>query len=361
MLATRSMTDFASKVAYQLLSFPELHNKSYAKDFIGKMRCVKFADGEMEVEILSSLRGKDVFLIAGAGRNSQGIPLDENKMELYHAVDAIKRSDAGRITLVEPFFSSSRSDRTTRRNSVGFWVHTKTLISLGVDHIITFQLHSDKSRSAIDPLLCAIDDVPATPLVKEFIASQFIGDQENLRNHVRSNWAFCSVDAGGEKLAKKYAEAFGAPLVIAHKQRDYNQQNTVESIRILSDIALEGKEIWIVDDMIDTAGSVYALVKELKNRKVAKVNIAIVHAVFSDPAIKRLNQLYQEGLLNNVVATDSIEITDYVRSQMPYLHVVSAAKLAAELIMRVHQQKSLTPFFDDFDVDNYFGGLKLFF
>ena len=267
-LSTRSMKDYTDRVAYHVETFPEFHTTNQSKEFVGQMNAVKFADGEMEVEVGTSLRGKDVYLFGNnASRNTHNLSVEENKLELYHAVDALRRSAAGKITLIEPYCSSSRSDRTTRRNSVGFWIHYKTLMSLGVDHIVTYNLHSDKSRTVVDPTLCAIEDIPAMVLLKEYITDTFIKSVGHLEEHVRENWLFCSVDAGGEGVAKRFAQAFGTQLVIAHKQRDYNKANVVESINILTSSEIEGKEIWIVDDMVDTAGSVYTLVRELKERE----------------------------------------------------------------------------------------------
>ncbi|WP_455381794.1 ribose-phosphate diphosphokinase [Salinispira pacifica] len=359
-LSTRSMQEYASRVAYQLKTFPDFYAATNSSDFVGRLETVKFADGEMEVEVHTSLRGKDVFLFSGAGRNNRGLSVEENKLELYHSIDALRRAQAGRITLFEPYCSSSRSDRTTRRNSVGFWVHYKTLVSLGVDHIITYQLHSEKSKTVVDPTLCAIDDVPAYALLSEYITDNFIRSAEYLEGHVRKEWAFCSVDAGGEGAAKRLARSFGAKLMIAHKQRDYNTANTVESTNILSDTSIQGKEVWIIDDMIDTAGSVFALVKELRKRHVGKVNIAAVHAVFSEPALERLLLLHNDGLLENVLITDTVTCPDEVRTQMPFLQVVSSARLSAEIIMRLHEEKSLSPFFDEFDAVKYLSSLKLF-
>jgi ribose-phosphate pyrophosphokinase len=353
-LSTRSMAGYAARVAdhvrHNAAQVPSLDPDGQA----GDLRCVRFADGEMEVEIRSSLRGKDVFLFAGCGRNATGLSVEENKLELYHAIDAIKRSDAGRITLFEPYLSASRSDRTTRRNSVGFWVHYKILMSLGVNHIITFQLHSDKSKTAVDPTLCAIDDVPANPLVAQYIADSFVACRDCLDREVREQWLFCSVDAGGEKLAKRYAQGFGTRLVIAHKQRDYHRQNSVESITLLTDTTLEGKNIWIVDDMIDTGGSVMALLRELRSRGVARINVAVIHPVFSPPAVTRLRELHAEGSLERLVCTDTIELTQEVRDALPFLHVVSSARLAAEIVMKVHLQQSLSPYFEDFSADRHF-------
>ena len=354
------MKEYSERVAYHIETFPEFHAGNQSKDFHGILRTTKFADGEMEVEVGTSLRGKDVYLFGNAARNALGLTVEECKLEMYHAVDALRRSAAGRITVVEPYCSSSRSDRTTRRNSVGFWVHYKTLVSLGVNHIATYNLHSDKSRTVVDPTLCEIEDIPAIVLLKEYITDTFIKTTEFLEEHVKENWLFCSVDAGGEGVAKKYAQAFGTQLVIAHKQRDYNKANTVESINILSSSPIEGKEMWVVDDMVDTAGSVYTLVRELHNRGVGKVNIAAVHPVFSPPAVSRLRKLHEEGMLENVVVVDTVPVSEAMKEELPFLHVVSSARLSAEVIMRLHEEGSLSPFFDPFDAWPYLSSMKLF-
>ena len=359
-LSTRSMKEYSERVAYHVQTFPEFHTTNQSKDFVGQLSALKFADGEMEVEVGTTLRAKDVYLFSNAARNLQGLSVEENKQELYHAVDALRRSAAGKITLFEPYCSCSRSDRTTRRNSVGFWIHYKTLVSLGVDHIVTYNLHSDKSRTVVDPTICSIDDVPAIVLLKEYITDTFIKNTDFLEDYVRQNWLFCSVDAGGESVAKRFAQAFGTQLVIAHKQRDYNRANTVESINILTSTDITGKEIWIVDDMIDTAGSVYTLVRELRQRNVGAINIAAVHPVFSPPAVSRLTKLHEEGLLQNLVVVDTVPCPEALKLEMPFLHIVSSARLSAEVIMRMHEEGSLSPFFEPFNAWEYLSSLKLF-
>lgn len=359
-LSTRSMRDYAGRVAYEMQTFPDFYAKGYNRQLSGEMKTINFADGEMEVEVITSIRGKDVFVFASAARNDAGLSVETSKMELYHAIDALRRAQPERITLFEPFCSSSRSDRTTRRNSVGFWVHYKTLVSLGVNHIVTYQLHSDKSKTVVDPTVCAIDDVPATPLIKEYLTDQFIRSPKVLEDEVRNDWLFCSVDAGGENVARKYARAFGTKLVIAHKQRDYHKANTVDSINILSDTELSGKDVWIVDDMIDTGGSVYPLVRALKHRGVRNVNVAAIHPVFSDPAAARLSELHAEGTLNHVIVTDTIDCGPEIRERLPFLRVVSSARLSAEIVMRIHEEQSLTPFFEEFDPARYLSNIMLF-
>ena len=250
-LSTRSCKSYAEKVVEALKSNPEHLLFPQGFDYTGELSVLSFADGELEVTLHRSVRGKTVFLFTSAARNPGNLPVELCKLELYHTIDVLKRSQAAEIIVFEPYISCSRSDRTTRRNSVGLWIHYKTLISLGVDHLITYQLHSDKSKTMFDPCICSIDDVQTLSLLQKYLCDTSIPSHRDLVENVRENWLFCSVDAGGEKLARN-AESFGTQLVIAHKQRSTTKANTVECINLLSAVPFEGKEIWIVDDMIDT-------------------------------------------------------------------------------------------------------------
>ena len=340
--STRSMHTYASAVISCLskyLSFARIADQINGVDLLGT-DC--FADGELEVTINSSIRGKDVILFTSCTRNEAGISVEEAKIELYHTIDALKRSQANKIIVFEPFISSSRSDRTTRRSSVGLWVHLKTLFSLGARHIVTFQLHSDKSKTMVDPAYCAIDDIPALNLLKRHLCDTYIQTAEKLEQEVRANWAFCSVDAGGEKLARVFANSFGAPLVVAHKQRDYSRPNTIESINILSSEPLEGKTLWVVDDMIDTAGSVERLIRALSPLKPKEINVIAVHALFSPPAAERLEALSQEGLLRRLIVTDTVCCTCLTHQRIPNLEVVHSAELAAKIIKTIVSDESMS-------------------
>jgi len=316
------MRGYAAKVVESLAKFPKF--AGWKPEHFGGVDLLgtdRFADGEMEVTVSSSVRGKHVILFASCARNEAGISVEEAKIELYHAVDAIKRCQPGKITVFEPFVSCSRSDRTLRRSSVGLWVHLKTLVSLGAQHIITYQLHSDKSKSMLDPTICALDDIPALTLLQQRLCDAYIVDSKKLETEVRANWAFCSVDAGGEKLARTFANAFQAPLVIAHKQRDPSKPNSVESINILSAEPVEGKILWIVDDMVDTAGSVESLVRALAPLGPKEVNIAAVHAILSPPALDRVAALCMDGLLRRIMVADTV-CPDAPAGTSPGLEVV---------------------------------------
>ncbi|MDR2363754.1 MAG: ribose-phosphate diphosphokinase [Spirochaetaceae bacterium] len=358
--ATRSMRDYASRVVDCLSKFPSFISLSHELDGVQALKTDRFADGEMEVEINTSLRGKDVVLFTSCARNQEGIAVEEAKIELYHTVDALKRSQAEKILVFEPFVSCSRSDRTIRRSSVGLWVHLKILSGLGTTHIITYQLHSDKSKSMVDPTICAIDDIPALTLLKKRLCDVYIQNINTLEQVVRPHWAFCSVDAGGEKLGRRFANAFGAPLVVAHKQRDYSRSNSIESINILSAEPIEGKVLWIVDDMVDTAGSVDSLIRALAPLGPAEINLIAVHAVFSSPAAERLTRLASEGLLRHIMVTDTVFCPGSLPEKIPNLEVVPSAELSAEVISTIMTNNSMGKLLNAFNAEEYLKSPNLF-
>ncbi|MCL2094268.1 MAG: ribose-phosphate diphosphokinase [Treponema sp.] len=357
--ATRSMHNYASRVTDYLTRIPRFSPMAETINAVDILVTDRFASGEMEVAIKQSVRGKDVILFSSCSYNDAGIGLDEAKIELYHTVDALKRSQVEDIIVFEPYISCSRSDRTTRRNSVGLWMHFKILASLGVRHVITYQLHSNKSVSMLDPSVCTMDDIPALNLLKRYLCDTYIRDLKTLEEEVRPNWAFCSVDAGGEKLAREFANSFGSPLVIAHKQRDYFRVNTIESISILSAEPVEGKVLWIVDDEVDTASSVESLIRALSAQKPKEINIIAVHALFSPPASQRLNKLMEEGLLKKIIVTDTVSppALSEIHSR---IEVVPSAELSAEIIRIIMLKESMGKLMDPFNAEQYFKSPTLF-
>ena len=357
--ATRSMRGYASRVVEYLTKIPRFKDNSETIDGVELLDIERFADGEMEVSISKSVRGKDVVLFAGCSHNDAGIEVEKAKLEMYYTVDAIKRSHAGEIIVFEPYISCSRSDRTTRRNSVGLWVHFKILASLGVKHIVTYQLHSNKSESMLDPTVCTIDSIPALTLLERYLCDAYIGNSTVLEQEVRPRWAFCSVDAGGEKLARGFANAFGAPLVIAHKQRDYSKSNSVESVNILSAEPVEDKVLWIVDDMIDTAGSVESLIRALAGLKPREINIIAVHALFSPPAARRLNTLADEGLLNRIIVADTVGASAFTGINLR-IEVVPSTELSANVIRTFMLNESMGKLFVPFNAELYLKSPNLF-
>jgi ribose-phosphate pyrophosphokinase len=349
------MNGYASEVARFLKNFG-----IDVEDAAGALSVQQFADGEMEVVLNTSVRGKIVVLFASCARNEAKIGVDSSKIELYNSVDALKRYQAAKIIVFEPYISCSRSDRTTRRNSVGLWIHFKTLVTLGCKQIVTYQLHSDKSKSMLDPNRCIIDDVPVMSLLQEYICDHYIGTLDKLYNEVRPNWAFCSVDAGGEKVARLFADAFGSALVIAHKQRDYTKANTVMGINILSAEPIEGKVIWIVDDMVDTGGSVISMIHALPPLKPREVNVIATHAVFSGDAPAKFKALREQGLINRLVVTDTVYCPENKEDCIPFLETISSAMLSAKIIRNIVTNSSMAKLFASFTAEEYFTRPELF-
>jgi ribose-phosphate pyrophosphokinase len=210
----------------------------------------------------------------------------------------------------------------------------------------------------VDPAICAIDDIPALTLLERYLCDNYIKTTEKLENEVKNNWAFCSADAGGEKLARIFANSFGAPLVIAHKQRDYSKPNKVESIHILSAEPVEGKSLWIVDDMIDTGGSVETLIRTLAQLKPRDINIIAVHPIFSPPASERLAALSREGLLNRMIVTDTVSCSDALLKSLPNLEVVKSSELAAKIIKSVVNNESMSKLLRAFSAGIYLSDKK---
>jgi ribose-phosphate pyrophosphokinase len=355
------MRTYASRVVEHLAKFSSFSSFAASLNGIDLLQVDRFADGEIEAVVNSSIRGKDTVLFTSCARNEAGTSVAEAKIELYHTIDALKRAQAVSILVFEPFVSCSRSDRTARRSSVGLWVHLKTMISLGATHIATYQLHSDKSKSMLDPAVCAIDDIPALTLIQRYLCDVYIRNIETLEKEVRPHWAFCSVDAGGEKLARGFANAFGAPLVVAHKQRDYSRVNTIESINILSHEPVEGKVLWIVDDMVDTAGSVESLVYALAPLKPAEINIIAVHALFSPPAAEKLTAMVQTKLINKIIVTDTVYCPSRAASGgIPNLEVVPSTELAAKVIRTIMTNRSMNKLLRSFNAEIYLKSSNLF-
>jgi ribose-phosphate pyrophosphokinase len=357
--ATETMRNYASTVASILGRYTDFSSKQKL-DVVDALDVKCFADGEMEVEISTSLRGKDVIVFSSSARNEAGLDVNKAKLELYHAIDALKRSRASRIIVFEPYVSCGRSDRPLVRNSVGLWIHFKTLVSLGASHIVTYQLHSDKSKAMVDPALCIFDDIPVFTLLKKYLCDHYVKDTATLETTVHDKWAFCSVDAGGEKLTQRFANAFNAPLVVAHKQRDYSKANTIESINILSAEPIEGKTLWITDDMVDTGASVYNLILALAKLNPAEINIVAVHAPFSGTARERLAELTERNLLKRIIVTDTIYFPPSTPRDFPNLQIVPSAELSARVISNIVSDRSMSDIHKIFNAREYLRNLDLF-
>src|SRR5499427_697288 len=286
---------------------------------LGKAMVSRFSDGEIQVEIQENVRGKDVFVL-----QSTCAPANDNLMELMIMVDALKRASAGRITAAIPYFGYARQDRRPRsaRVAISAKVVANMLEIAGVERIITMDLHADQIQGFFD---IPVDNIYATPVL--------LGD---LRKQNHENLLVVSPDVGGVVRARALAKQLNCDLAIIDKRRP--KANVAEVMHVIGDI--EGRNCVIMDDMIDTAGTLVKAAEVLKERGAKKVFAYCTHAVFSGPAIVRI----QNSKLDEVVVTDTIPLDDHGR-QCKKVRQLSVAFLFAETIRRISDGESVTSLF----------------
>ena len=276
-----------NKITVFALSASQDLAKSIAKNLgteLGKSRVHHFADGEILVEIDESVRGKDVYIV-----QSTSNPVTENLMEILVLTDALKRASAKEITAVIPYFGYARQDRKAKpRQPITSRLVADLLSVAGVDRVVTVDLHARQIQGFFD---IPVDEMEALPLLYKYFVEKNIPDL-----------CVVSPDHGGATRARKLSEALDCPIAIIDKRRP--KPNVAEVMGIIGDVA--GKNCILVDDMIDTAGTICAGANVLKEKGAKDVYIACTHGVLSGPAPQRL----QDCAAKEVVITDTIAIPE---------------------------------------------------
>jgi ribose-phosphate pyrophosphokinase len=277
-----------------------------------------FADGEIYVQILESIRGCDVFIIQPTCR-----PVNDHLMELMIMIDACKRASARQITAVIPYYGYARADRkTSGRESITAKLAANLLTQAGASRIIAMDLHSAQIQGYFD---IPVDHVYGSPILVDYLKSKKLEDI-----------VVVSPDVGGVARARSFASRLGdAPLAIIDKRRQAH--NVAEVMNVVGDV--RGKTAVLVDDMIDTAGTITEGARVLRERGARQVYACATHAVFSPPAIDRLSS----GCLEEVIVTNTIPIPEDQR--FPQLRILSVASLIGETISRVHEECSVSSMF----------------
>lgn len=277
-----------------------------------------FADGEIYVQILESIRGCDVYIMQPTCR-----PVNDHLMELMIMIDACKRASARQITAVLPYYGYARADRKTAgRESITAKLAANLLTKAGANRIIAMDLHSSQIQGYFD---IPVDHVYGSPTIVDYIKSK------NLEDLI-----VVSPDVGGVARARAFASRLGdAPLAIIDKRRQAH--NIAEVMNVVGDVA--GKTAVLVDDMIDTAGTITEGARVLREHGARQVYACATHAVFSPPAIERLSN----GCLEEVIVTNTIPIEP--ENRFPQLRILSVAGLIGETISRVHEDCSVSSMF----------------
>ena len=281
-----------------------------------------FANGEIFVRFEESVRGSDAFVL-----QSHPAPLNQWIMEQLIMIDALKRGSAKRITAVLPFYPYARQDKKHRgREPISARLIADLLKTAGADRIITVDLHTDQIQGFFDG--------PVAHMHALGQLAQYVRE-----NYGTENICVVSPDAGRVKVAEKWADALdGAPLAFVHKTRDPLVPNQVKSNRVVGDVS--GRTCVLIDDMIDTGGTIAGAVEVLKNAGAGDVIIATTHGVFSDPAAERLANCGAK----EVIATNTLPIPEEKR--FPTLTVLSIAPLLARTIQEVFENGSVTSLFN---------------
>lgn len=285
---------------------------------LGPMVRKRFADGEVYIQIQESIRGCDVYLI-----QPTCYPVNDHLMELLIMIDACRRASARQITAVIPYYGYARADRKTAgRESITAKLVANLMTKAGASRVLAIDLHSAQIQGYFD-IPC--DHVYGTPVLIDYISSKQLEDL-----------VVVSPDVGGVARARAFAKKLNdAPLAIIDKRRQAH--NVAEVMNVVGDV--RGKTAVLVDDMIDTAGTICEGARLLKQEGARQVYACATHAVFSPPAVERLSA----GLFEEVIVTNTIPMT--AARQFPQLTVLSMANLLGEAIWRIHEESSVSSMF----------------
>ncbi|GAX88667.1 ribose-phosphate diphosphokinase [Effusibacillus lacus] len=285
---------------------------------LGISHVTRFSDGEVRIKLEESVRGCDVFVI-----QPTSAPANEHLMELLIMVDALKRASAGSINVVMPYYGYARQDRKARaRDPITAKLVANLIQTAGATRMVTMDLHAGQIQGFFD---IPVDHLYAEPILADYFKSK------NLEDVV-----IVSPDMGGVTRARSMAERLGAPIAIIDKRRP--EPNVAEVMNVIGNI--DGKTAIMIDDMIDTAGTITHGAKALIELGAREVYACCTHPVFSGPAIQRLN----DSVLKEVVVTNSIVLGEDKQSSK--IVVRSVAKLIADAILRIHNEESVSLLFE---------------
>lgn len=288
---------------------------------LGNAEVETFSDGEISVKINETIRGADVFII-----QSTSYPVNDSLMELLIMIDAMKRASAARITAVMPYYGYARQDRKARaRDPISAKLVANLITTAGANRVLTMDLHCAQIQGFFD---IPVDNLVGSPLLTNYYISKYgkeIGD-----------FVAVSPDLGSVTRTRKFAERLNIPLAIIDKRRP--RANVSEIMNIIGDVA--GKKVILVDDMIDTAGTIANAANALKERGAIEVEACCTHGVLSGPAIKRI----EDSAINELLVLDTISLPQ--EKQIEKIAVVSVANIFGDAIKRIHDGTSISQLFD---------------
>lgn len=287
---------------------------------LGKLKVDRFSDGEIRINIEESIRGDNVYVV-----QSTSAPVNDNLMELLILIDALRRASAASINIVMPYYGYARQDRKARsREPITAKLVANMLEKAGATRVIALDLHAAQIQGFFD---IPMDHLMGAPLLADYLLSAGIAED--------GNTVVVSPDHGGVTRARALAEFLKAPIAIIDKRRP--KANVAKIMNIIGNV--KGKRAIMIDDMIDTAGTITLGAQKIMDEGANEVYVVATHAVLSGPAIERL----EASAFKQVILTDSIELPD--DKKFSKLVQVSAADLLADAIMRINENKAVSPLF----------------
>ncbi|MBR3962425.1 MAG: ribose-phosphate pyrophosphokinase [Oscillospiraceae bacterium] len=290
---------------------------------LGKCTVGHFADGEVSVSLEESVRGSDVFIV-----QSTCNPVNDNLMELIIMMDAFRRASAGRITAVIPYFGYARQDRKAKaRDPISAKVVANMLVAAGADRVLTMDLHASQIQGFFD---IPVDHLMGAPILTPYF--------QPIVHHHEDEYVAVSPDHGSVNRVRKFAEKLDIPLAIIDKRRP--KANVSEVMNIIGDV--KGKKCIILDDMVDTAGTLCNAAKALIEIGGAQsVTACATHGPLSGPAIQRI----KDSVLEELVLLDTIPISEEKRKECGKITVLPVAPVFAEAIERIYGDRPVSPLF----------------
>ena len=287
---------------------------------VGKSEITTFSDGEISVSIKESVRGSDVFIV-----QSTCSPVNNNLMELLIMIDAFKRASAGRITAVIPYFGYARQDRKSRaRDPISAKLCADLITAAGADRVLTMDLHAPQIQGFFN---IPVDHLLGVPILSPFFCNKF--------KDCKEEFIVVSPDLGSVTRARNFAAKIDAPLAIVDKRRQ--KANVSEVMNIIGDV--KDKRVILVDDMIDTAGTLCNAAQAIMNAGAKEIYACATHGVLSGPAIERL----QNSPIKEIVLLDTVTIPEEKR--IDKLTIVPVAPVFAQAIERIYEDKPVSPLF----------------
>ena len=296
-------------------------------------RVERFNDGEIFVEVFENVRGEDMFIIQPTSN-----PANDNLMELLIMADALRRSSAARITAVIPYFGYARQDRRTKaRTPISSKLVANMIVEAGIERVLTMDLHAAQIQGFFD---IPVDNLYASPIFALDILHQFKGGLSDLM--------VVSPDVGGVARARELAKRINAPLAIVDKRRE--KPGEIAEMTVIGSV--KGKKCLIVDDMVDTAGTLCKAAEVLMDNGAKEVHSYITHGVMSGPAVERITS----SVMKSLVITDSIQPTELVKSAKN-IRIVPTAPLFAQAILNIWNGTSVSSLFEADTLEPIYDGM----